>query len=176
MNNSISKGNVHLVFGPQGAGKSTYSRKLARLNNGTRFSIDDWMIQLYGPDLPEPLNLNWIMTRVKRCEQQIWSTAKEVALNGGNIVLDLGFIKRTNRDEFLKLAQQLGLSSVQHYIIAPHDERRRRVLARNEEKGDTFSFEVTPMMFDYMEKETEAPSEVELSNSTVIDTGTTNQQ
>lgn len=176
MNNSINKGNVHLVFGPQGAGKSTYSRKLARLNNGTRFSIDDWMIQLYGPDLPKPLNLNWIMTRVKRCEQQIWSTAKEVALNGGNIVLDLGFIKTINRDEFLQLAQQVGLSSVLHYVIAPHDERRRRVLARNVEKGDTFAFEVTPMMFDYMEKEFEAPSEVELSNLTVFNTYITNQQ
>jgi len=116
------------------------------------------------------------MTRVKRCEQQIWSTAKEVALNGGNIVLDLGFIKTINRDEFLQLAQQVGLSSVLHYVIAPHDERRRRVLARNVEKGDTFAFEVTPMMFDYMEKEFEAPSEVELSNLTVFNTYITNQQ
>ena len=176
LNNLISKGSVHFVFGPQGAGKSTYSRKLARLNNGTRFSIDDWMIQLYGPDLPKPLNLNWIMERVKRCEQQIWSTAKEIALNGGNTVLDLGFIKASNRAEFLQLAQQADLSSELHYVIAPHDERRRRVLARNVEKGETFAFEVTPTMFDYMEKETEAPSEAELSNSSVFNTYTTHQQ
>jgi adenylate kinase family enzyme len=31
---------VHLVFGSQGAGKTTYSRQLAEQTEGTRFSIE----------------------------------------------------------------------------------------------------------------------------------------
>lgn len=56
-------GTIHLVFGPQGAGKSIYARELAGRTMGVRFSIDEWMGQLYGPDLPKPLNFSWIMEK-----------------------------------------------------------------------------------------------------------------
>jgi predicted kinase len=161
-------GALHLVFGPQGAGKSTYSRSLAKQLNGTVFSIDEWMARLYGPDLPKPLNFIWIMERVKRCEIQIWITAREVAKNGGNVVLDLGFMKVRTRAEFSALAKQAGIPINSHFVTAPHAVRRNRVLSRNTEKGETFSFEVTPAMFDFMEKEFEAPGEAELARSTVF--------
>ncbi len=64
-------GTIHLVFGPQGAGKSSYARQLATHIEGVRLSIDDWMIQLYGPDLPKPTNFAWVIERVRRCEQRI---------------------------------------------------------------------------------------------------------
>ena len=163
-------GDILIVFGPQGAGKSTYARTLALSLSGTRFSIDEWMAQLYGPDLPKPLNFGWIMERVKRCEHQIWATAQQIAKNNGNVILDLGFTKESNRAEFSSLAEQVGVAAKVHYIDAPHDVRRRRVLARNSEKGETFSFEITPMMFDFMEKEFETPSDAELANATVIST------
>lgn len=35
-------------------------------------------------------------------------------------------------------------------------------MSRNQEKGETFSFEVTPMMFDFMEKVFLRPTEDEL--------------
>ncbi|HDZ55893.1 MAG TPA: ATP-binding protein [Pseudomonas xinjiangensis] len=163
-------GIVHLVFGPQGAGKSTYSRTLSESENGTRFSIDEWMVQLYGPDLPKPMNLSWIMERVRRCEAQIWSIARAVALNGGSVILDLGFMKATSRTEFAVLARESGLEYRMHYLHAPHDVRRNRVLTRNAHKGVTFSLEVTPMMFDFMEKQFEPPSHMELSGVITINT------
>ena len=55
---------VHIVFGSQGAGKTTYARQLASETKGTRFSIDEWMGELFGPDLPKPMSLPWIMERV----------------------------------------------------------------------------------------------------------------
>ncbi|HEY8068088.1 MAG TPA: AAA family ATPase, partial [Burkholderiales bacterium] len=74
---------VHIVFGSQGAGKTTYARRLASEVKGTRFSIDDWMGELFGPDLPKPMSLPWIMERVRRCESRIWSTAAEIVEQGG---------------------------------------------------------------------------------------------
>ncbi|WP_175773460.1 AAA family ATPase [Paraburkholderia phenazinium] len=159
---------IHIVFGPQGAGKSSYSRTLATATEGTRFSIDEWMAQLYGPDLPDPINLSWIMERVQRCERQIWRTAEQIAKNGGNVVLDLGFMKVRNRSTFAEQARDAGVSSKLHYVTAPHDIRRSRVMTRNSEKGETFSFEVSPAMFDFMEAEFEAPTKLELASATVF--------
>jgi len=160
-------GTIHIVFGPQGAGKTTYSRRLANEAQAVQFSIDDWMNELYGPDLPKPLNFSWVMERVRRCEDRIWATASSVAQAGGDVVLDLGFMRASSRAEFVGLARACTLSSQLHFIDAPHEVRRRRVLARNSEKGATFSFEVTPAMFDFMEKQFQRPTDAELATALV---------
>lgn len=159
---------VHIVFGQQGAGKTTYSRTLADQEQGVRFSIDDWMGELYGPDLPNPINIAWIMERVQRCERRIWAVASDVAQRGGNVVLDLGFMKVADRSRLVALAQAKSLSVRTHFVTAPLEIRRNRVLSRNVSKGDSFSFEVTPAMFDFMETQFQVPTESELSTSVVF--------
>jgi predicted kinase len=159
---------VHIVFGPQGAGKTTYSRQLARESNATRFSIDEWMGELFGPDLARPIDFAWVMERVQRCERRIWATASEIAARGGTVVLDLGFMKVGDRLRFASLAESTGLATQLHFVSAPHDLRRSRVVARNKTKGDTFAFEVTPAMFDFMEKHFEPPTDAERSRAIVF--------
>ncbi len=161
---------IHIVFGPQGAGKSTYSEKLSKEVNGVHLSIDDWMWKLYGEDLPQPMNLKWIMERVERCERQIWSTSEKIAKCGCEVILDLGFMKLAKRELFKSLAEDQNISTQLHYVHAPHSIRRKRVLERNIEKGENFSFEVTPEMFDFMETEFESPTEKELLKAIIIDT------
>jgi predicted kinase len=156
---------VHIVFGSQGAGKTTYARQLANEIKGTRFSIDEWMGELFGPDLPKPMSLPWIMERVQRCENRIWLTAAETVERGGCAVLDLGFMRVSDRSRFISLAGAKGLPVQLHYVNAPHGVRRARVVSRNANKGETFAFEVTPAMFDFMEKQFEPPTEAELSRS-----------
>ena len=160
---------VHVVFGSQGSGKSTYAKKLAEKVNGVHMSIDEWMSELYGADLPKPMDLKWIMERVERCEKRIWTTAKQVSVCGGNVILDLGFMKIKNRDTFLKLAKEAGVITQLHYVDAPYSIRFKRVMDRNIQKGQTFSFEVTPGMFEFMEKEFENPTEKELQDAVIID-------
>jgi predicted kinase len=156
---------VHIVFGSQGAGKTTYARKLADETKSACFSIDDWMAELFGPDLPKPMNLAWIMERVQRCERRIWATAAEVVERGTGVVLDLGFMKVSDRARFVSLAEAKGLPVQLHFVTAPHDVRRERVASRNANKGETFAFEVTPGMFDFMETQFESPTAAELSRS-----------
>lgn len=156
-------GKIHLVLGPQGAGKSTYSLQLAQQKSAVRFSIDEWMQSLFSPDLPKTMSLSWIMERVQRCEAQIWATASQIARAGGCVVLDLGFTKVESRKNFRRLAADIGAEVQIHVLDAPYPVRKERVRKRNLEKGETFSFEVTPMMFDFMEKEFQPPTEDELS-------------
>jgi len=161
---------VHIVVGAQGAGKSTYSKKLADEINGVHLSIDDWMGNLFGDDLPKSINLKWIMERVERCEKQIWSTAKKISGCGIEVILDLGFTKYAKRKLFRSLIEEQGLPIQEHYINAPLTLRRKRVLQRNIDKGETFSFEVTPGMFDFMEGEFDRPSEEEQMGGIIVDT------
>lgn len=161
---------LHIVFGPQGAGKSTYSKKMSAEVNGVHLSIDDWMWKLYGEDLPHPMNLKWIMERVERCEELIWSTSEKISKSGSEVILDLGFMKIKKRELFQSLAIEQNIPTQLHYIKADCSIRRKRVLERNAEKGETFSFEVTAGMFDFMETEFETPTEKELINAIVINT------
>ena len=131
--------NVHLIFGSQGAGKSTYSINLAKEVGGVHLSIDEWMWSLFGDDLPKTMDLNWIMPRVNRCENMIWETAKKIVNAGGTVILDLGFMKEVNRQQFLDMSDNLNLSSQLHYINAPEEIRHSRVMERNSKKGKTFS-------------------------------------
>ena len=97
---------IHLLFGPQGAGKSTIARQLAEQFRAVRFSIADWMGALLAPGMPQPLNLRWIMARVQR----------------------------------------------------------------NQDRGDTYAFEVTPAMFGLMETQFESPDAHELAGCSVTET------
>ena len=155
----------HIVFGRQGAGKTTYSRQLANSVNAVRFSIDEWMIELFGPDLPKSMSLSWVMPRVQRCETRIWSVASQIGKTGGSVVLDLGFMRIDDRRRFAALAEESGMASQLHHVDAPHSIRRARVMARNQERGETFAFEVTPDMFDFMETKFESPTDAELASA-----------
>ena len=161
---------IHLLFGPLGAGKSTLARQLADQVQGVRFSIDDWMGELFLPDMPQPLNLPWVMARVQRCERRIWAVAADTVQRGGIAILDLGCIKAADRERFAGLARHQGLPLRPHFITAPLAVRRQRVLQRNLDRGETFSFEVKPALFDFMETQFEPPGTAELAGCTVTQT------
>lgn len=162
---------LHLIYGPQGAGKSTHAIALARSHGGAlHLAIDDWMGQLFGPDLPQPLDMPWIMTRVARCETRIWQIAEDVLGHGGNVILDLGFMKRAQRQAATARAAATGAKVQWHFLDAPHAVRRARVAARNLQRGASFAFEVTPGMFDFMEAQFEAPDIAERSKALVKET------
>jgi len=154
---------LHVIFGPSGAGKSSYAQNLARREPAVHFAIDDWMARLFVADMPDPIEFTWVMERVERCETQIWSVAAAVMAAGTSVVLDLGLTRKGDRARVAEIAQACDLPLQFHFVTAPRDIRRARVLARNEVKGETFSMVVTPQMFDFMEGIYEAPDAEELA-------------
>jgi len=128
------------------------------------------MWHLYGEDLPKSLNLIGIMERVDKCEKQIWELSKKISDRDWDVILDLGFTKREKRRLFQQLAKEHNKEVQLHYVFAEYTLRRKRVLNRNVNKGETFSFEVTPRVFEFMEKEFHKPAESELKNIISIDT------
>lgn len=152
-----------LVVGCTGAGKTTYARRLADEIGGVRFSIDEWMVPLFGPDRPEPIQFAWMMERIGRCEAQIFGLVEQLAARGVPAVLDLGFTRHEHRDKFRALAAGAGLSVHVHFVDVPAEERWRRVEQRNADQGETYAMQVDRGMFDFMEGMWEAPAEAEWS-------------
>jgi len=153
---------LHVLFGPSGAGKTTYALSLCRKERAAPFIMDEWMARLFGPDMPDPLQLDWMMERVARCEAQIWSAAAGVLAAGTSVVLDIGLMRRADRARIREIAQGAGLPLQFHYVDAPQEVRRERVSSRNLVRGESFAIEVTPEMFDFIEGVFEVPDEAEL--------------
>jgi predicted kinase len=158
---------LHVIFGPSGAGKSTYAKDLARRTPAVHFAIDEWMARLFAADMPEPVEFEWMMERVERCEAQIWSTAAAAMAAGTSVVLDLGLMRRSDRARVAQIAEACDLPLQFHFVTAPQEVRRARVLDRNQVRGDTFSIEVTPDMFAFIEGVYEAPEADELAGCIV---------
>jgi predicted kinase len=153
-----------LVCGPTGVGKTTYSLSLAKEIAAIKFSIDPWMQTLFSKDMTS-LDFEWMMERVNRCSEQIWEVSQQILAINGNVILDLGFTTKEQRDVFANRAREIGLDPEIHYLNASTDIRKQRVNKRNTEKDPSvYAFEVTDMMFNFMEPRFEVPDEDELKN------------
>lgn len=158
---------IHLVCGATGAGKSTYSETLARALGGVRFSIDEWMEALHNPDKPEELLFDWFYERVQRNCAQMRSLSEQLCRIGVPSVFDCGLTDAKERAIFADWADANGFGYVLHWVDVPADIRWGRVQKRNAEKAETFQFEVTREMFDFIESIWEPPTDAELERMTV---------
>lgn len=81
----------------------------------------------------------------------------------GNVVLDLGFTTKVQRGVFSNRGAELKINAEIHYFDAPLDIRKQCVETRNQEKDlSVYAFEVTDMMFSFMESKFEISDHVEL--------------
>jgi len=158
---------LHVIFGPSGAGKTTYAHTFARREKAVAFILDDWMAKLFGPDMPEPLEYDWMIERVQRCETQIWSTAAGVLATGTSVILDIGLMRKADRARVREIAEAAELPLQFHFVTASPEARRARVAERNIVRGEGFAIEVTPELFDFIEGVYEAPEPQELEGAVI---------
>lgn len=158
---------LHVIFGPSGAGKTTYAHAFARREKAVAFILDDWMAKLFAPDMPEPLEYEWMIERVQRCEAQIWSTAAGVLAAGTSVILDIGLMRKTDRARVREIAEAAELPLQFHFVTASAEARRARVAERNIVRGEGFAIEVTPELFDFIEGVYETPDPDELEGAII---------
>jgi predicted kinase len=139
---------VHMICGRVGSGKTTFGRQLATDRRAVFFCLDEWMATLFTMDAPTPLTLEWMLPRVERAERQIVSTARQVLDCGVEVILELGFFRREQRDRMR--APLAGYDLKTHVMDVPRDVRRERVRERNRGSA-TFSIEVDDATFDWAE-------------------------
>jgi predicted kinase len=153
---------VHLVCGPVGAGKTTYSRKLAQELRAARFSLDDWVVGLFGRTMPDPLSLDWWIEHCDLCSARLWLSCRDLLAVEIDVILDFGFCFRAHRDRYRALAAAAGAQISLHVLDVDPALRRQRVQARNRDKAETYALTVTDEMFDTSETWWEPPTADEL--------------
>lgn len=141
-------GRVHLIVGPVGAGKSTYALRLAAETGAVRFTLDAWMTELFSPDRPDSGVMEWYRERAARCSEQIWCLAQAVAAVGIDAILEIGLLRRAEREAFYQRIDARGLQLVVHVVDAARAVRRERVVRRNTDRGATFSMVVPLEIFE----------------------------
>ncbi|MBX3528761.1 MAG: AAA family ATPase [Rhodoblastus sp.] len=151
---------IHFIIGSTGAGKTTYARRLASEHRALPFSIDEWMQELFAPDLVGA-DFVAIGERVERARRQMWDVAGKAQPLGMACVFDTGLLTRASRDQARTEAARRGLSARFHYVAAPIETRWARVAARNAARDGAYAFEVTRPMFDFIETIWQAPDAVE---------------
>ena len=156
---------LNVIFGPCAAGKTTYARAFASRERAVPFVLDEWGARLFSADLQGPIEFPWMLERLGRCHALIWSTAEAVLAAGSSVVLDVGAMRRADRDRIRQIAKAKNLSLRWHFVDAPQEVRRARVAVRNTAKGETFVMEVTPEIFEVLEAIYEPPVPAELEGA-----------
>ena len=159
---------IHLIVGNTGSGKTTYAHKLKSETHGVIFSIDKWNKVLFLPDKNPNDGLEWFLERIERAEEMIMDLVKQLEYSKTDAILDLGLSKFEHREKFRKFADLNGYELKIHFLDISKETRLARVMKRNDDKGETFEFEVSQENFDFMEHWFEKPTEKELSGGVII--------
>lgn len=159
---------IHLIVGNTGSGKTTYSTELNRKTNGIVFSIDKWNKTLFLDDKKADDSLEWFLERIDRAEKMIMELVQQLENSKTDSILDLGLSKLEHREKFRKFASLNNYELKTHFLDISKATRMKRVMKRNEEKGETFEFEVSKENFDFMENWFEKPTDEEMIGGIII--------
>jgi predicted kinase len=152
----VAKATVHMICGFVGAGKTTLARSIERETGGVRFSIDEWMITLYGHHMSRAE----FSRREANCKSVIWQLCRRLLSLGIDVILDCGFWKRAERDEYRRLATEAGCRSRLYFLDVPEGELQERLRERNRDLPDG-DFPITEEMFEMFKPWFEPPGEDE---------------
>jgi len=142
---------LHLLYGIVGSGKTSLARKLERELPAVRFTHDEWMVSLRGPnppaaDFPAMAAQIW---------ELIWIHAERVLRVGADVVLDGGFWTRASRDDARRRAAALGVPCRLYHLHCPEAVARERTRRRTGALP-AGTLEITDATFDALRARVEA--------------------
>ena len=144
---------VYFICGFIGSGKTTYSKQLAESAPALRFSIDEWMIPLYG----EHMERDVFDSRLSTLMELFKISAVQMLNLDVSVIFDFGFWTRLDRSNFKEWADRLNIESEFIYLDCCFDVCSERAQSRNKDRGDT-AFEMTPEMLSMFWSWFEIPS------------------
>ncbi len=121
---------AHLICGYICSGKTTFARELEQERGAVRFTLDEWLVQHYG-GYPPADKLSQVTQEVI---PMIWQDAQMALSLGRDVILDMGFWKRADRDAARRL---LSFFDVQFYlVVCDEDMAWARIENRNKDSSD----------------------------------------
>jgi predicted kinase len=158
---------VHLISGLPCSGKTTYATRLQADVDCALFSLDRWLITLFGQYSIDAVGHEEHTRRVLACRELIWSSCAELLRRSVDVILDDGFFLREHRMRCAQLAQGLGASATIHFVDTPLAVVRARLERRNASLPP-HNFHVSVEMLEAFEGLFEVPSEQEGAKVVVV--------
>lgn len=158
---------IHLIEGPVGAGKSTYSTALAQRVSGVHIALDEWFVHLFSPDRPDVDVVSWYIKRKARLQDLIWLHTQSLLASGATPILELGLVQQENREAFYRKIRNANIELQVTVVEASREVRRERVAQRNVEQGPTFSMIVPEPIFDMASNLWESPGAEEITENQI---------
>ncbi len=154
---------VHLICGLPGAGKTTLAKKIEDEQRALRFSLDEWLITLFGRYPITPDNHAAHVERVLSCRSLIWLMAERALHLGVDVILDDGFFLKEHRAEYRKLIENAGAKPKLYFVDVDSEKLLTRLHNRNKDlPTNNFAIENDLMAYFFSLFEPPTAEEMEL--------------
>lgn len=147
----MPKGTAHLLCGLPASGKTSFAKTLEA--TALRFSVDEWMIRLYGHHISREL----FDERLERCTKLILDLSKTLTSQQLAVILDFGFWKKAARAYATSFLKTHKIPFKFYYFDVPQKELWRRLELRNQNLPEG-TFEITQDMLLMFSKQFEEPN------------------
>jgi len=134
---------VYFICGFVGSGKTTYSKKLSESVPAFRFSIDEWMIPLWG----EHMERSVFEARMATLQNLFKDAALQMLNLGVSVLFDFGFWTDADRADIANWAMENNVEYEFHYLDVSFEECSKRALSRSP-ASDKQVYEMTPEMLE----------------------------
>ncbi|HTI36447.1 MAG TPA: ATP-binding protein [Vicinamibacterales bacterium] len=158
---------VHLISGLPGAGKSTYAQQLQLRTRAVVFTLDRFLITMFGRYEVPDVGGEEHVRRVLACREVIWMSAEKLLAHGSDVILDDGYFLRGHRRKVVDAATALGASAKIHFIDTPLDEIRRRLADRNRSLP-VYNFAIEAETLEGCVRLFETPSDADAAEVVVV--------
>lgn len=136
---------THLISGLPCSGKTTYALGLRADLDAALFSLDRWLITLFGRYSIDDVGHEEHVRRVLACRDLIWDAAAQLLRRGADVILDDGFFLRENRIRLIDLSRKVGASTKIHFVDTPVEIIAARLQVRNAQLPP-YNFRIGPGM------------------------------
>jgi len=161
LSHDMAAGKIHLLCGPTASGKTTLAKDIESERGAVRFSIDERMAPPNYPAQPNPAFIMELIQKAQPVFMEILTESHQHLSCGNGVVLDVGAFHRSTRDFARNWATSIARPLTLYYLSVGRNIRLERLRQRNKLHGKTYAFDVPEWVFEWIEREFQAPTDDE---------------